>query len=456
MSRVLIVGGSDAGISAALRIRELDARVDVTVLLADAYPGYSICGLPFFLSGEVADWRALAHHTTEDLERKGVRLLLEHRAEELDVERKVVRVASADGRVRDVPYDRLLIATGAQSTRPRIEGLDRAGVFFLRWMSDGLAMRRFIEQENPRRAVIVGGGYIGLELADALTRRGLQVTLLEYAPEILTTFDAALGHLVRMELESRGVEVATGQAVQSLQRDAGALRVQTASGESWQAEMVLVVVGVTPDSRLARTAGIATSAAGAIQVDRTMATGIPGIWAAGDCAATWHHILEADVYMPLGTTAHKQGRVAGENMVGGKCEFNGTLGTQAVKVFDLVAAGTGLRDSQAVKAGYHPLTTSVTVPDHNPYYAGSADITVAVTGDTETGRLLGAQLVGRHSAEVSKRVDVVAAALFAGLRVESLCDMDLSYTPPLSTPWDPVQKAAVQWCSLCPKPDRAP
>jgi len=447
MSQILIVGGSDAGMSAALRIRELDAGAEVTVIVADAYPGYSICGLPFFLSGEVADWRALAHHTTEELERKGIRLLLDHRAEEIDPQRKVIRLTAAGGLVREVPYERLLIATGAESARPPIDGLDQAGVFFLRWMADGFAMRRFIEQENPRRVVIIGGGYIGLEMADALTRRGLTVTLLEFAPEILTTFDPALGRLIRTELESRGVEVVTGKAVQSVEREAGRLLVRAASGERWPADVVVVATGVKPSSRLAQTAGIATGAAGAIHVDRSMATSVPGIWAAGDCVETWHHVLEADVYMPLGTMAHKQGRVAGENMLGGNCEFKGTLGTQAVKVFDRVAAGTGLRDREAAKAGYQPLTVTVTVLDHNPYYSEPAELTVAVTGDRDSGRLLGAQIVGHYRSEISKRVDVVAAALFAGLGVESLCDMDLSYTPPLSTPWDPIQKAAMEWCS---------
>lgn len=448
MPQVLIVGGSDAGMSAALRIRELDAGAEVTVIMADAYPGYSICGLPFFLSGEVADWRTLAHHTMEELERKGIRLLLDHRAEEIDPRRKVVRVTAAGGSIREVPYEKLLIATGAESARPPIEGLDQAGVFFLRWMSDGFALRRFIEEENPRSAVIIGGGYIGLEMADALSRRGLTVTLLEFAPEILTTFDPALGRLIRAELESRGVEVVTGKAVQSVEREAAGLLVRTASGEIRPADVVLVATGVKPSSMLAQTAGITTGAAGAVHVDRTMATSVPGIWAAGDCVETWHHLLEANVYMPLGTTAHKQGRVAGENMRGGHCEFKGTLGTQAVKVFDRVAAGTGLWSAPAAKAGFQPLTATVTVLDHNPYYSEPAELTVAVTGDRESGRLLGAQIVGHYRSEVSKRVDVVAAALFAGLRVESLRDMDLSYTPPLSTPWDPVQKAAMEWCSL--------
>ncbi len=240
----------------------------------------------------------------------------------------------------------------------------------MRWMADGFAVQQFIEQKNPHQAVIVGGGYIGLEMADALTYRGLEVTLLEFAPEILTTMDPALGRLIRTELESRGVRVITGRAVQSIEHKNGSLLVHTTTGAASTADMVLIGTGVKPSAQLAQTAGIAPGVAGAIQVDRTMATNKPDILAAGDCAETWHHILKSKVYMPLGTTAHKQGRVAGENMAGGNVEFQGSLGTQAVKVFDRIAAGTGLRDIQADKAGFDPLTVTLTTLDHNAYYSG--------------------------------------------------------------------------------------
>jgi NADPH-dependent 2,4-dienoyl-CoA reductase/sulfur reductase-like enzyme len=178
-----------------------------------------------------------------------------------------------------------------------------------------------------------------------------------------------------------------------------------------------------------------------------MATNIPDILAAGDCVETWHHILKTSVYVPLGTTAHKQGRVAGENMLGAKRQFEGSLGTQVVKVFDRVAAGAGLRDAQAVKAGFDPLTIQVTSPDHNQYYAGAREMHINITGDRQTGRLLGMQIVGHYHSEVSKRIDIAASALYNEMLVENLCDLDLSYTPPLSSPWDPVQKAAMQWCA---------
>jgi len=446
-ARLLIIGGSDAGISAALRIRELDARAAVTVVVADAFPNFSICGIPFLLSGEVADWRSLAHRSVAEIEARGIELLLEHRAESIDQRGKSVRVVSSDGRPREIAYDRLLIATGAVSARPPITGLDIPGVFLLRSMSDGLAVKHHMEREKPRRAAIIGGGYIGLEMADALTCRGLDVTLMEFAPEVLASLDPDLGSLVRAELGSRGVRVVTGVAVSGIERVDGGLLVRAAASEAILADLVLVATGARPSVALARSAGVALGTAGAIRVDRTMATGTPDILAAGDCAETWHRLLGRADYLPLGTTAHKQGRIAGENLLGGAREYPGSLGTQVVKVFDLVAARTGLRDKEARAAGFDPLTAALTAWDHKAYYPGAREMHIRITGDRGSGRLLGAQIVGHRYSEIAKRVDIIAAALFHGMRVEELCDLDLTYTPPLSTPWDPVQTAALEWCA---------
>jgi NADPH-dependent 2,4-dienoyl-CoA reductase/sulfur reductase-like enzyme len=253
-----------------------------------------------------------------------------------------------------------------------------------------------------------------------------------------------MGRLIRNELESKDVTVLTSKVVKNIKNEGGSL-VVNASGETLTADMVLIATGVRPSTKLAQTAGITLGFAGAIQVSRTMATNIQNILAAGDCAETWHHILKSKVYLPLGTTAHKQGRIAGENMVGGNREFQGTLGTQVVKVFDLIAAGTGLRDAQAIKAGFDPLSVTLTTLDRNSYYPGAKEINICITGDRRTGRLLGAQIIGHRDSEISKRIDVIAVALFNNLLVEELFDLDLSYTPPLSSPWDPIQKAAMLW-----------
>jgi NADPH-dependent 2,4-dienoyl-CoA reductase/sulfur reductase-like enzyme len=447
MSKALIIGGSDAGISAALRIKEIAPQTHVTIVTADAYPNFSICGLPFYLSGEVVDWRTLAHRTISEIEQHGIGLLLDHKALAVDPEARQVHVHSVNGSNRQIGYDQLLIATGAESVSPPIEGIDQQGVFFLRWMDDSFAVKRFMDQAKPRRAVIIGGGYIGLEMADALARKGMRVVLMEFASEVLTTLDPDLGNRIRAELQSRGVRVVLGQAVERIAREQDALAVHTASGESAAADLVLVATGARPATGLAQTAGIPLGAGSAIQVDRTMATRAAHIWAAGDCVQTWHRILQRHVYMPLGTTAHKQGRVAGDNMAGGKNEFQGSLGTQVVKVFDQVAARTGLRDKEAVGAGFDPLTVALTSWDHKVYYPGAKELHIRLTGDRSSGRLLGAQMVGHRKSEVSKRIDIVATALFHGMGVKELCDLDLSYTPPLSSPWDPVQMAAMQWCA---------
>lgn len=446
-NRLLIIGGSDAGISAALRIKEIDPKAAVTVMAADAYPNFSICGLPFYLSGEVAAWRTLAHRTSEEITKHGIDLLLDHTALNIDPQTKQVNVRPTNGNILNIDYDKLLIATGAESAKPPIEGLENPGVFFLRWMDDSFAVKRFMDHESPERAVIIGGGYIGLEMADALTHRGMTVTLLEFAPEVLTTLDPELGALIRAELQSKGVRVITGQAVQRVSRNENGLSVHTVAGETVAADMVLVAAGAKPATQLAQSAGISLGAGNAIQVERHMATQTADIWAAGDCVQTWHRTLERHVYMPLGTTAHKQGRVAGENMLGGACEFQGSLGTQVVKVLDQVAARTGLREIEASEAGFDPLTVSLTSWDHKVYYPGAKELHIRLTGDRLSGRLLGVQLVGHRESEISKRIDIIATALYHGMAVRELCDLDLSYTPPLSSPWDPLQMAAMEWLS---------
>ena len=394
----------------------------------------------------MADWRILAHHTIEEITKNGINLLLNHKALVIDPQAKQVRALSADGNFRQVDYNKLLIATGAKSAKHSIEGLDNPGVFFLRWMDDGFAVKRFMDQENPRRVVIVGGGYIGLEMADAFIKKGMAVTLMQSPSEVLKTLDPDMGALIRAELEAKGVCVITGQPVRRISRKGEDLVVQSFAGDT-EADMVLVATGARPSTELALTAGIGQGAGNAIEVDRHLATKVADVWAAGDCVQTWHRILERYVYMPLGTTAHKQGRVAGENMLGGNCEFHGSLGTQVVKVFDQVAARTGLLEKEAAKAGFDPLTVSLTTWDHKLYYPDAKEMQIRLTGERSTGRLLGAQLVGHRKAEISKRIDTFATALYHGMAVKALCDLDLSYTPPLSSPWDPVQMAAMDWCT---------
>jgi NADPH-dependent 2,4-dienoyl-CoA reductase/sulfur reductase-like enzyme len=458
---VVAIGGSDAGISAALRARELDPDCDFTVVVADAFPNFSICGIPYHVSGEVPDWRNLAHRTHADLEATGMSLWLDTRV--TAIEPGEHRVVVEGGGTID--YDALIVGTGAVPVRPPIEGLDRLGtadgVHLLHSMGDTFELMETLERNPMRRAVIVGGGYIGLEMAEGLRLRGLEVTQIEQLPEVLPTVDPDLGTAVHAELVHNGVDVRCGtrvEAITSGQGDEGRLAVHavgpTGISESFPADVVLVVVGVHPDTALAEAAGVELGARGAIAVDRQMRTNLPDVFAAGDCAAT-HHRLLGETYLPLGTTAHKQGRVAGENALGGSREFAGSLGTQVVKVFDLVAARTGLREQEAEAAGFEPVTVAALPDDHKAYYPGATPIEMRLTGDRCSGRLLGVQLVGHRGSEVAKRIDIPATAIFNEMGADEISDLDLSYTPPLGSPWEAIQVGA-QVLARGLSPDRAP
>ena len=439
---LLIVGGSDAGISAALRAHELDAGAEITIVLADDYPNFSICGLPYYLSGETPNWHDLAHRT----EFPGIRVMRRHIAHAIDAAARAVSVEH-DGVETTMRYDKLIVATGAKPVRPELPGLDLPGVFPLHTMEDSFAVHQRLEEQPCKSAVLVGGGYIGLEMADALTQRGLDVKLLSRTETVLPTVDGDIGRLVADELRRHGVHVFTGMSAARVERGnaTSPLAVTDTSHEVHRADLVIVAVGARPDSSLARRAGAQIGVHGAIAVTRQMRTNLPDVFAAGDCVETYHRLLGRPTYISLGTIAHKQGRVAGENAVGGDRAYAGTLGTQSLKVFDLAIACTGLRDRDARAAGFDPLTISSQANDHKIYYPGAVPLHIRMTGDIGSGLLLGAQIAGNRKAEISKRIDIVAAALFQQASVEDLNDLDLSYTPPFSSPWDPVQMAAQAW-----------
>ncbi|HMD44666.1 MAG TPA: FAD-dependent oxidoreductase, partial [Acidimicrobiales bacterium] len=362
------------------------------------------------------------------------------------------------GREQVLPYDALVVGTGALPIRPSIEGLGGAdplgpvdGVHLLHSMGDTFAVMETLEGTGAGSAVIVGAGYVGLEMAEALVARGLAVTQIEQLPEVLPTVDPELGALVHAQLADHGVDVRTRTVVTGIARapagGPGRLEVR-ATGEGGaavhRADLVLVVVGVRPDSALAAAAGAELGVRDAIAVDRSMRTNLADVFAAGDCVTTGHRLLGV-TYLPLGTTAHKQGRVAGENALGGHRAFSGSLGTQVVKIFEMAAARTGLRDHEALAAGFEPVTVAHEADDHKAYYPGSHRISMRVTGDRRTGRLLGVQLFGHRHAEVAKRIDIAAVSIFHGMAVDEVSDLDLSYTPPLGSPWDAVQAGAQAW-----------
>ena len=443
--KILIIGGSDAGISAGLRIKELSPESKVELLVADAYPNFSICGLPFYISGEVPVWNNLAHRTADDLRDAGLNVHIHTRAESIHPKNQTVIAQSPSGK-QSFSYDRLLIGTGAVSKKPPIKGLDTPGVFFLRWMDDSIELKQFIENHNPKKAVIIGAGYIGMEMADSLRHLGMSVSVVEFAESVLSTVDIPLGKKVQTHLGEKGVEVFTRTSVTEISSSGSGLRVFGIPDLDLQADLVLVATGGIPNTELATAIGIPTGQAGAMEVNQKMETHVPHIYAAGDCVLTWHQFLKENVYLPLGSTAHKQGRIAGENMIGGNRLFQGTLGTQVVKIFDLVVGRTGLKDKEAVNEGFMPFSVDFETWDHKVYYPDATSIHIRITGDLNTGKLLGAQIIGHYRAEISKRIDVFAVALYQGMKIEELNDMDLSYTPPLSSPWDPVQMAAQAWC----------
>jgi NADPH-dependent 2,4-dienoyl-CoA reductase/sulfur reductase-like enzyme len=442
---LVIIGGSDAGVMAALWAKGHDPQLPVTLVIRDAYPNFSICGIPFYLSGETPDWPMLAHRTVEDLEALGLRLLLDHEATGIDPINRSVRVADPDGETLTLRYDTLVVGTGAEPVRPPLPGVELPGVHQLHTIDQARQLHDIV-LDGTKRAALIGAGYVGTEMADALTHRGLEVTIIEMAPAVLTTFDPDLGEIVGEEMRRHGITVRCDQTVQRIDKQGdGSLRVVGKPNLAVAADIVLVAVGVRPETGLARDAGVLVNERSAIIVDRHMATNIEGVWAAGDCVHTHHVLVDEPLYLPLGTTAHKQGRTAGLNAAGANHIFAGSCGTQAVKFFGLVAARTGFGDKEANGTGFGAFSVTVETDDHKAYYPGSTKIVTRLTGDRRSGRLLGAQIIGAYGAEISKRIDVIASALHHGAMVDNLNDLDLSYTPPLSSPWDPVQVAAQAW-----------
>lgn len=441
-TRVVVVGGSDAGVMAALWAKATDSSLHVEMVVKDQWVNYSVCGAPMFLGGEVPSVEKLAHRSLSDIEALGIHVHLNTEALAVDGNSQVLHVVH-QGVERSVPFDRLVIAQGAQAAVPPLPGRDLPGVFSLHDMEDTVRIDRFIAQYQPQRAVIVGAGYIGLEMADALTHRHMTVTVVERLPQVLPTVDREFAHRLAGHLGAHGVHVMTDTTIERIERAGQGLVLTCHTGERLDADMVMIVVGVRPHASLAQSAGLHVHQ-GAVVVDERMATNRAHIWAAGDGVITQHQLL-GTTYLPLGTTAHKQGRIAGINAAGGQAVFRGVVGTQVVKIFDWVVGRTGLKEEEARKVGFTPLTVESELTDHKVYYPGASPLWIRLTGDQHTRRLLGAQIMGQYGAEVAKRIDLFAIGLMQGALVDDVNDWDLSYTPPVSSPFDPVQMAAQAW-----------
>ena len=441
--RVVVVGADAAGGTVASQVLRLGAgRYDVVLLDRGHHTSYSACGIPYWVAGDVADGAHLVARTPEEHRRRGVDLRLETEAVGLDVGRRTVTARERGGSTYELEFDQLVLATGATPVRPELPGIGAAGVFGVQTLDDGEALLDELARREPRRAVVVGGGYIGIEMAEAMTRRGLEVTLVDQAPEPMTTLDPDMGALVRKAMEGLGIDVRTSTGVRAFTTDdAGRVgAVRTDDGDV-DADVVVLGIGVRPLVDLARDAGLPIGGSGAIEVDERLAVpGHDGVWAGGDCVQTWNRVSRRWGHVPLGTHANKHGRVIGANLTGGSASFSGIVGTAVSRVCDLEIARTGLRESEARDAGFDVRTATITATAQAGYLPDASEVTVKMVADVATRRLLGAQLVGRAGS--AKRVDVCATALWNEMTVDEIPFLDLGYAPPFSPVWDPVLAAA--------------
>lgn len=439
--RIVIVGGVAAGMSAASRAMRQNPAAEVVVFERGGYISYGACGLPYVLGGDVDSFGDLIARTPDQMRSRGIGVRLRHEVTGVDAGAATITVVDHDsGRSAVEPYDKLLIATGVSAVRPDWAQTELGGVHVLRDIPDGQAIEASLK--GAKRAVIVGGGYIGLELAETLHCRGLSVVVVEKGPEVARRMlDRDYQRRVRAELEGNGVEIRCGTTIESLTgKDGHVTGVQTDHGLI-RADVVIVAVGVRPNVALARAAGARIGKTGAVAVNTRQETSVEGVYAAGDNTESTHRVTRRKVHLPLGLTANRMGRVAGVNMAGGDATFPGVVGSSIFKTFALGAARTGLTQSEADKLGLDAVSVDVSSTDHAGYYATAKPIYVRLTAERGTGRLLGAQLVCNNHESV-KRVDVVAALLHGRGKVQDLFEMDLSYAPPFSGVWDVLLVAA--------------
>ncbi len=436
----MVIGGDATGMSAASQAlrRAPQGSLDVVAFERTAHTSYSACGLPYWVAGDVDGPESLVARTAAEHIAAGIDLRMHTEVTGIDLDARTVTAAGPGGAVTE-GFDDLVVATGAVPVRPDLPGVDAPGVYGLQTLDDGTRLLAGLDR-NPRRAVVVGGGYIGVEMAEAMVRRGLDVTLVDLAPEPMTTLDPDMGALVREAMEGMGITVLPGTPVSGFEtgRDGWVSAVGTGAG-TLPADIVVLGLGVRANSGLAATAGLPVGDSGGVRTDAGMRVA-EGVWAGGDCVEVFHRVSRRHVHIPLGTHANKHGRVIGTNVAGGSATFPGVVGTAVSKVCDLEIARTGLRQDEARAAGFDPVAVTVQSTTRAGYYPGTTPITVKLLAERGSGRLLGAQLVGREGS--AKRVDVCAVALWNEMTVEEMTGLDLGYAPPFSPVWDPVLVAA--------------
>ncbi|HEY1486526.1 MAG TPA: FAD-dependent oxidoreductase, partial [Micromonosporaceae bacterium] len=431
-----VVGGDAAGMSAASQARRRQDAQALEIIAFERGPdtSFSACGIPYWIGGDVSDVDNLISRTPEVFEQKyDIEVRLHSEAVRIDPDRRTVTIRSGE----TIGFDKLMIGTGATPIRPPLPGIDLPGVYGVQTLDDGAAVQRALRPEL-RHAVVVGGGYIGLEMAEALVRRNLRVTIVEAADQLMSTMDPDMAGQIADAVRGMGIRIRLGEKVQAIEGASRARSVVTTNG-TIPADIVILGLGVRPNSELAERAGIAVGPTGGIVTDSGMRCG-DGIWAAGDCVESFHRVSRRPVHVALGTHANKQGRVAGINIGGGYATFPGVVGTAITKVCNLEIARTGLSSREVESAGLQAVTASVESTTRAGYFPGTTSMTTKIIAEKGSGRLLGAQIVGREQA--AKRIDVLAAALWNSMTVDDITGLDLAYAPPFAPVWDPVLIAA--------------
>jgi NADPH-dependent 2,4-dienoyl-CoA reductase/sulfur reductase-like enzyme/rhodanese-related sulfurtransferase len=439
--KLLVIGGVAAGPKAAAKARRCDPEMEIVVYQEEDDISYAGCGLPYYISGVIEDRDELISRTPGKFALDGIKILKNRKIEKIDLRSSTVtgrRVGS--GEVFTDRFDQLVIATGAYPIRPKIAGIDLGNVFYLRSIFDADAIFERIRIESIGKVVIAGGGYIGLEMAESLVQLNKKVTIVELAPQILTLFDEDFAGILRQYLEKKGVTIFASEGIQALKgREGKVAHLQTVAREL-EADAVLMSLGIRPQTELAKQAGLRIGETGAIWVNEKMETSAEGIYAAGDCAETTHLVTGKKVWIPLGSTANKQGRVVGVNVCGGNATFPGVLGTTVFKTFNFNVAKTGLSMREAEKEGFHPVQAIVRGYDRAHYYPGGKESALKVIADKETGRILGGQAVGEGPSD--KFIDILAMALHGKMTCRELAAVDLAYAPPYSPVLSPIIVAA--------------
>lgn len=438
--KAIVIGGVAAGMSAASKLKRVVPDAQITVYERGGFLSYGACGLPYYVGGFNDDPSKLIARTQEQYTKMGIETHLHHEAIHVDPNAKRVTIRDLDsGRTFEDSYDVLMIGTGCNSVSPKIPGADSPSVFYLKTMEDGLLLREISRLKEVSHVAVVGGGYIGVEMCEALLNLGKKVTLIEGGTRLLASFEPEFSELAAQALERHGVKVLVGARVEEI-IDEGTQRIVRTSQGDVNCDMIVMSVGVVPATDFLRDTGIRLARNGAIIVDREMRTSLENVYAAGDCAVVYHKLMEEDYFIPLGTYANKCGRIAGGNMAGAHDKFVGALGTAAIKVCDIEMGRTGMTEKDAQRLGVDYRTKLVTANDHPAYYPDPVKLTMKLIYEARTRKLLGACVAGARNAVM--RTDIFAVAIHAGMTTDELGMVDLAYAPPFAGVWDAVHIAS--------------